>query len=85
MFNTRLNGNILAAAFAALFLCCLAIAPANAAVRKEPGLLYQSQNTDCEPHGNSEFPVIRIAPAGTIHAPGPVGVPLNTELNDRTG
>ncbi len=47
MFNTKLNRNILAAAFATLFLYGLAIAPSTAAVRKEPGVTGQSQKADC--------------------------------------
>ncbi len=85
MFKTRLNRNILAAAFVTLFLYALAIAPANAVVRKELAVTGQSLKADCGPQGNSEFPPIRIAPAGTIPAQVPVGVPLNTGLNDRIG
>ena len=85
MFNTRLNRNIIATAFATLFLYGLAIAPANGAVRKEMGAIIQTQNTDCKQQGNSELPALRVAPAGTSPTQYPVGVPLNTKLNDRIG
>ncbi len=85
MLTTRPNRNILAAAFATLFLSGLAIAPASAAVRKELSITGQWHNMDCEPQGNFEFQAIRIAPAETIRVPAPAGVPLNTELNDRIG
>ncbi len=85
MFNTRPIRNIIVAAFTTLFLYGLAIAPANAVVRKELAVTGQSLKADCGPQGNSEFPAIRIAPAGTIPTQVPVGVPLNTKLNDRIG
>ena len=83
MPNTRLNRNMLAAAFATLFLYGLAIAPANAVVRKEPGESGQSQKADCGVQGNWEFPAIKIAPAGTIPTQVPVGIPLDTGQNNR--
>ncbi len=83
MFNTNLNRNILAAAFATLFLYGLAIAPATAAVRKESGVTERSQKADCGPQSNWEFPAIKIAPAGTIPTQVPVGIPLDTGQNDR--
>jgi len=83
VFNTKLNKNIPGAAFATLFLYGLAIAPANTAVRKEPGVTGQSQKGDCGVQGNWEFTAIRIAPAGTIPTQVPAGIPLDTGQNDR--
>lgn len=85
MLNITLNTNILAAVLITLIPSVLGIVPANAAVRKDSGVSEQSLITECGPLGNLRIPAIRITPAGTVRVPASVGVPLNTELNDRIG
>jgi len=85
MLTTRRHRNMVAAVLITLIPSVLAIAPANAAVRKDPGVSEQSLITECGPLGNLRIPAIRITPAGTIRIPASVGVPLNTEPNDRIG
>jgi hypothetical protein len=84
VFNAILNRNILVAASAAVLLYGIAIAPENAAARKELGVPGRLQNADCGVQGNAELPVIRIVPAGTIPERAPVSVLLGTEQNGGT-